>query len=254
MLLNLCVLKFNFLNFNTLSDMKINSIFLLFFAFISLITFTNCTKSAEEIKSLVTNSEAAEIIETAVSDRSGGTTISTTEITRIIESFLDDCGIPGDTTLQKSKTGAVSFQYTATLDWLVNCNALKVPLNATVNINGNSTFSVTRWSGSEVGRGTLTLTGLAPSQPDYIINGTYKISGEATGKLRKSDPTLSTVIDLGLKDVTVNKKTSTITGGDGSAKITLTSPSGDTQTINATLAFNVDGTVTITVNGHTHTF
>jgi hypothetical protein len=42
--------------------MKINSIFLLFFAFITLGTLTHCTKSAEEVKALVSNSEAADII------------------------------------------------------------------------------------------------------------------------------------------------------------------------------------------------
>jgi hypothetical protein len=100
----------------------------------------------------------------------------------------------------------------------------------------------------------MTLTGLAPSQPDYIINGTYNISGEATGKLRKSDPTLSMVIDLSLKDVKINKKTNTFISGDGTANITLTNPNGETQTLQASLKFNADGTVTVTVNGHTHTF
>ncbi len=234
--------------------MKISSIFLLFFAPFALISFTQCAKSAEEIKALVSDAEAAEIVETAVSDRNGGTSISTTEITKIIESFLDDCGVPGDTTIQKSKTGSVSYQYTATLDWLVNCNLLKVPQDAKANINGQSTFSTARWSGSEAGKGTLTLTGLAPSQPDYIINGSYKMNGQATGNLRKSDPTLNTVVDLSLKDVKINKQTSTINSGDGTANITLTNLSGDSQSINATLKFNADGTVTVTVNGHTHTF
>ena len=43
-------------------------------------------------------------------------------------------------------------------------------------------------------------------------------------------------------------------GGTGMVSIQATAGNGQTRTLTGTLVFNGDGTATVTVNGHTHTF
>ncbi len=227
---------------------------ILFLAASALTAFSSCKKDPEEIAALLSDSEAAEIVETTLSDRNAGAEMPTVDLAKLIESSLGSCGVPGDTTFSKSKAGAVSYNYTFDLGWIVNCNALNIPQNATATLKGNGTFGTARWDGSTQGSGTLTFTGLALSAPAYIASGSYSTTGNLAGDFRKIDPSITCVTDLTLTNLTISKTTFVITGGTGTLKITATSANGQTQTFNGTLVFNADGTVTVTVNGHTHTF
>lgn len=227
---------------------------LLLLATSALSTFTACKKDPEEIAALLSESEAAEIVETAMSDRTAGMEAPTVDLAKLIESSLGSCGVPGDTSFSKSKAGAVSYNYTFDLGWIVNCNALNIPQNASATLKGNGTFGTARWDGTTQGSGSLTFTGLALSEPNYIANGSYTASGDLTGDFRKTDPSINCKTELTLSSLTISKTTYAITGGTGTVKITATSASGQSQTLNGTLKFNADGTVTVTVNGHSHTF
>ena len=219
------------------------------------LAFGSCGKNAEEALALLTETEAAEIVENSVSDRSAGATLPTVDVTQLIESALTNCGIPGDTTLQRSKTtGAVTYNYTFNLGWLVNCNNLNIPQSASVTVGGNGAFATARWTGADTASGSLTLTGLSPQATAYVLAGNYTLQGSATGNYRKVDPTLSCNTALTLTDLNIRKSDHKITGGTGTAVVTVSSANGQTQTVNGALLFNGDGTVTLTVNGHTHTF
>lgn len=233
---------------------KNHLIALLFLAASALTAFSSCKKDPEEIAALLSESEAAEIVETAISDRTAGAESPTVDVAKLIESSLGSCGVPGDTTFSKSKAGAVSYNYAFNLGWIVNCNGLNIPQNATATLKGSGTFGTARWDGTTQGSGTLTFTGLALSEPAYIASGSYATTGNLTGDFRKTDPSITCTTDLTLTKLTISKTTYAITGGTGTLKVTATSANGQTQTLNGTLVFNADGTVTVTVNGHTHTF
>ncbi len=230
---------------------KISPIFL----FAALISFVACRKSGEEIIALLSTTEAAEIVENSVAAKTAGFTMPTVDMAQIIETYLDNCNVPGDTTLQKSKTvAAASYNYTFNMDWLVNCSTAGLPQNATVNIAGNGTFNTPHWSGSDATTGNLTFTGLSLQDPAYIVNGSYNLEGDITGSLRRVDPTLACTTTLNLTNLTISKTTYQITSGTGTAVVAATASNGQQQTLNASLVFNADGTVTVTVNDHSHQF
>lgn len=221
----------------------------------ALMFFVSCKKSGEEVAALLSESEAAEIAETAISDRSAGVAMPTIDATQIIESQLDNCNVPGDTSFQKSNSNAyATYNYTFGLEWLLTCNNLGVPQSASVEVNGNGSFSTTRWEGSDTATGNLTLTGLSPQEPAYLVNGTYTLTGDLTGDLRRVDPTFDCTTAITLTNLSISKTTYAITGGTGTVTVTATNGQGNTHTLNGTLIFNGDGTATVTVNGHTHTF
>jgi len=231
-------------------NQKICSTFFLAVLFI----FASCRKSGEEIIALLSETEAAEILETSVSAKMAGFTMPTVDMAQILENYLNSCNVPGDTSLQKSKTVAgASYNYTFNMDWLVTCSNLGVPQSAAVDIAGNGTFGSPHWSGSDVTVGELVFTGLSPQEPAYIVNGTYELEGDLTGNLRRVDPTLNCVTELNISNLTISKSSYQVTGGSGSAKV-IGSSNGRQQTLNGLLTFNTDGTVTVTVNGHTHNF
>jgi hypothetical protein len=233
---------------------KNHLLILLTFTITTVALFTSCKKDPEEIAALLSETEASEIAETAISDRTAGATMPTVDVAKLVESSLGNCGVPGDTSFQKSKSGTVSYNYKYDLGWVVNCNNLNIPQNATVTIKGNGNFGTARWDGATQGDGNLTFTGLGLSDPNYIANGSYTISGDVTGDFRKVDPTLTCKTEVTLTGLTISKSTYKITGGTGTLKITATDGKGRTETVNGTLVFNADGTVTVTINGHSHTF
>ena len=221
----------------------------------ALTFFVSCKKSGEEVAELLSESEAAEIAETAISDRSAGMVMPTIDATQIIENQLDNCNVPGDTSFQKSNSNAyATYNYSFGLEWLLTCNNLGIPQSATVEMSGNGTFSTARWEGSDTATGNLTLTGFSPQAPTYLVNGSYTLTGDLTGDLRRVDPTFDCTTDITLTNLSISKTTYDITGGTGTVTVTATNGQGNTRTLEGTLVFNGDGTATVTINGHTHTF
>lgn len=222
---------------------------------LAVFTLFSCRKNAEDALALLSETEAAEIVESSVSERSAGTAMPTVEMAQLLEGYLQNCGVPGDTTLQRSNTlGPVTCNATFDLGWLINCNALGVPQDAQVSVAGNSTFSTQRWAGADVTAGVLTFAGLQPQATAYVVNGSYTLEGDLTGSLRNADPTLSVTTTLALAGLEIRKSDYAIAGGSGTLAMVATNGRGRTETLDGAIVFNSDGTATVTVNGHTHTF
>jgi hypothetical protein len=235
--------------------MKFNQKISAILPLVVLLSFVACKKSGEEIIALLSATEASEILETTVSSKTAGFTMPTVDMAQILENYLNSCNTPGDTTLQKSKiVVGTSYNYTFNLDWLVTCSNIGVPQSAAVEMSGNGTFSSPRWSGGDATTGDLVFTGLSPQEPNYIVNGSYELVGDVTGSLRQDNATLSCTTELNISNMTINKTTYQVTGGSGTAQITCNSSNGQQQTLNGLLTFNADGTVTVKVNDHTHSF
>jgi hypothetical protein len=225
----------------------------LFFALLT--TLASCRKDPEEVIELLTESEAAEIIEDAVATRTAGFTLPAIDAAQIVETYLNSCNTPGDTSLQKSKSsGAATYNYTFDMDWLVACSDLGVPLSAQVGIAGAGTFGSPHWSGTDQTTGNLNFTGLSPQEINYVVSGDYNLTGNLTGSLRRVTPSFDCTLALELTNLTMDKNTYKITGGTGTAVVTASTANGQSKTLNGTLAFNGNGSVTVEVNGHEHTF
>lgn len=221
----------------------------------ALATLTSCRKDAEDIIELLTNSEAAEIIEDAVANKTAGFTAPTIDAAAIVDAYLNSCGVPGDTSVNKVKTtGVATYDYSFGMDWLVTCSDLGVPQSAKVGIAGNGDFTSPHWTGTEATIGDLSFTGLSPQESSYTVNGSYDLTGALTGNLRKVTPSFDCVVALDLTNLLIDKTTYKITGGSGIATVTANSANGQTKTLTGTLLFNGNGSATVEVNGHEHTF
>jgi hypothetical protein len=221
----------------------------------ALVSLTACRKDPEEIIELITNTEAAEIIEDAVANRTAGFTAPTIDAAALVNAYLNSCGVPGDTAINKVKTtGLATYDYSFGLDWLVTCSNLGVPQSANVGIAGNGNFTSPHWVGTEGTVGDLTFTGLSLQEAAYIVNGSYDLTGNLPGSLRKTSPSFDCIVALDLTNLTLDKSTYKISGGSGIATITATTANGQTKTITGTLVFNGNGSATVEVNGYSHTF
>ncbi|MFZ4477872.1 MAG: hypothetical protein ACOYPR_21930 [Saprospiraceae bacterium] len=246
-------------NHLTIKFMQINQKNLLpFFAilfFAALASLTACRKDPEAVLELITNSEAAEIIEDAVANKTAGLTAPTIDAAAIVDAYLNSCGVPGDTSFTKVKTsGVATYNYAFNMDWLVTCSNLGVPQSANIGIEGNGNFGSAHWTGTDNTLGDLTFTGLSPQEASYVVNGAYDLTGNLTGSLRKVSPSFDCVIALELTNVLLDKNTHQITGGSGIATVTASTANGQTKTLTGTLVFNGNGSATVEVNGHSHTF
>lgn len=225
----------------------------LFFA--ALATLASCRKDPQEVLELLSNSEAAEIIEDAVASKTAGFTMPTIDAAKIVETYLNSCGTPGDTSFNKAKTtGAATYDYSFGMDWLVTCTDLNVPQSVNIGIAGNGEFSSPHWLGNEATIGDLIFTGLSPQESAYLVNGSYNLTGNLTGSLRKVSPSFHCVASLVLTNLAIDKSSYKITGGGGTATVTASTAAGQTKTLNGTLVFHGNGSATVTVNGHEHTF
>lgn len=224
--------------------------------FISIIAFSSsCRKDPQEIIELITESEAAEIIEDAVADRTSGLTAPTFDAADIVTAYLNACGQPGDTTFSKSKTtGVATYNYVFGMDWLISCTDLGVPQSADINIEGNGNYSSPHWSGVQTTQGGLVFTGLSPQETAYVVNGNYDLDGNLTGTLRKVNPSIDCVISMELTNLLLDKTSQKITGGAGTFTLTASTANGQSKTLIGGLVFNGNNTVTVTVNGYEHTF
>jgi hypothetical protein len=224
-------------------------------ACILMASLSSCRKNADEVKEIITESEAAEIVEAAVSERTAGAALSTEEMARMAGSTLDQCNQPGDTSFAFSNDYAgASYTYQLGLDWLLSCSDLDVPQQLQFDMAGSGTFASVKWDGTQSSTGTLLLTGLDFQSAAYTLNGDYDYVGEITGDLRLVDPSLDCTIEINLVDLQLDKNTYNITTGSGSIVLTVSNGRGQTQTLNGQLVFNGDGTATVTINNLSYTF
>ena len=232
-----------------------NQIFALVVLITGTLSFTACNKKAEEIQALVSNSEATEILETMITERTAGLTMPTVDMAAILETVENNCGVAGDTTYSLTKTlGAATYNRNFSLNWLINCNQLNIPEDATFKVTGAGTFAGVNWTGETACTGDMAFTGLSGQATEYSASGSYLYTGTLTGDLRRTDPSVTCEADLSLTNLRISKTTNQITAGTGTATLKATATSGETITVTASIVFNGNGSVTVNVNGRERTF
>jgi hypothetical protein len=237
--------------------MKISMNALLPISFLTVVTLIGTTscRRADEIRQLLSESEAAEIIETMIAERSGGVT-NPIEVALIsINAYRNNCGELGDTTFSRAKTtGLYTYDAAFTTSWKINCNSQGFPTDASSATSTNSNFTTPNWEGQETSSGNMAVTGLNSSASSYVANGSWNASSELTGDLRNVDPTITCTTVLKLDNVSYKKGTYSIEGGTGTAVITAKNGRGDEKILEAAITFNGNNTFTVKVNSFTYTF
>lgn len=220
-----------------------------------ILTLIACSKDEENSTDLVTEEEAATLVEASVSSRSGGAVATVTDVSATAESVSGGpCNLPGDTTISVNGVNAfASYTYSNNLSWLLECNNLGAPLQLTFNTTATAGFDAERWDGTSESMGSLVLTGLQPQQMQYTANGAMVLDGTVTGSLRQRDPSLQSSLDLALINLTIRKSDQYITGGTGNFTLTVTNGAGQSQMISGSIVFNGDGTATISIGNRSYT-
>lgn len=221
------------------------------FCLLALSSLMSCRKDPEEIAELISDSEAAEIVESAVSSRSAGMTTPSEDAAKTLDANLYNCGIPGDTSVANSGGNNIAgYQYSAQVSWLVNCSNLGLPQSADFQLQGNSAFNAANWNGTETFNGSLHFSGLSLQETAYSAEGQFNFTGNLTGKRRNVDPNLNSTLTVDLSTLTIDKSTKQISSGNGTLQLVVSSASGQSKTLTGTIVFNGNQSATVTINGH----
>ena len=230
------------------------------FKIISVITivifliFTSCKKDNENIvNDSITEEEAAEVVEEALSVESGGMTVQLTEATEMAsdmeESTDDNCGMSFDSTINiVNPAGTViTFEYTITWNWQLNCNEFQLPDNVTFHYDLSGWYDAPRIKGNNDGSHNFTLSGLSETSDDYVYSGNYKRTGDFEIKtgLQRS---FTSDISIEATDLTLSKSTGMITGGTAIITFSAKTSAGNECYFNGTITFNGDETATLVFN------
>ena len=206
-------------------------------AVLTLAGVTACKKDASTSTSAtVTEADAAQMTSDAVSSSTGGMSAQTTSSVTLYAgttTTAEGCGLNKDTTITASySSGNYSFGYTLSWAYDVSCDTHV----ATLNYNGNSSYSglLTTISGSCVGEDVL--SGIASSATYYTLNGSFERKGNATSKVGEMK-SFTSDLKISTTNATVDKTTDEITGGTATVTLTGATSGGKSFSFGGTLTF-----------------
>jgi len=228
-----------------------NLVWILLLLFVSL--FTSCEK-AEVIIELISESDAAEIIEANLQNNAGGLV---TNLEDMAEQFVSAvasgelCDTLYTVTKEEDFQGA-QFQasYTSELSYEMACNALSVPETATFSTLTLSMYNSSRIVSDDDGSFAGNVTGLQPSSTTMNINGEYSRIGSQELNV-KEQKDINSTLTINLSELEMSKQGFEIESGNGTLELTG-STANETFSIDGNIVFNGGKTATLTINGATY--
>lgn len=220
-----------------------------------------CNKSAEDNpqpNSKLTEEEAAAVVE-------GGITASTQGLGAEIEDalFLADeyaeksgngspCGEPFDSTITRAVDDAgITASYTLSWNWLVNCNALQIPISIDYQRTASGQYETARMISSDNAASGWAISNLIQGE-NYVLDGTYTRQGTQQSKVR-NQYSFSSTLAIEVDNLNIDKGTRRIQSGIANFTLAITGPESNAQTFEGDLVFNGNGSVTIIINGNSYT-
>jgi hypothetical protein len=164
------------------------------------------------------------------------------------------CGFTNDTTVTKSFAGSdFSWSRTANWSWIVNCDSNNAYNNVVFTESGTSSFEGPRIEWTATHGGSFTVSNLAVSEANFIVNGSMTRNAVGTVSSRRRSGNYSSTIVHNWTNISVNKDSRSIVSGTGSVNYNGTIE-GNTISRTGTLVYNGDGTATLTMdNGNIFT-
>jgi len=209
-----------------------------------------CVKnnSAIHLNGNVSNAEAADMVAASVNgvaDLADDATVNAT----FFATAHPTCGtVKSDTISRHSPAGSfATYNYNSTYNFVVNC-VNNQPDNLSSNLAYNGNFSNQNFSSTSSGSSAFTVTGLAPTATNFVINGEYKRSGSFNSKIDTSNHGNHNV-DIVINGLTVRRPARTIASGTATTSVTGYVHGKGSFSYTGTLVFNGDGTAKLTLNG-----
>lgn len=206
-------------------------------AVLTIAGVTACKKDASTSSTpTVTEADAVQMTSDAVAPSTGGMeaqTSSSVTLYAATSTPTTGCGATKDTTISASYTsGAYSFAYSLSWNYLVSCDTH----TATLNYSGNSNYSglLTTITGSSVGQDVL--TGIASAGTTYALTGSYERKGSTTSKVGQQK-SFTSDLKISTTNATVDKTTDLITSGTASVTLTGATSGGKSFSFGGTLTF-----------------
>jgi hypothetical protein len=112
----------------------------------------------------------------------------------------------------------------------------------------SGSFDGPRMASEHAGTASVNITKLEKASATYSVNASYKSTGSFQSKIRNKNST-SSVVDIAITDVVVDKSTHEILSGSASATITGTVTGKGSFTFTGTIEFNGDQMASVVVNG-----
>ena len=200
----------------------------------------------EEAAEQVASSVASEVVTTAAD---AGVLFSDADNGRISSNGrIQECGVEFDSTISKSYNGQF-LTYTLDIDYdyqLVCTNNFPSDLDYSFNLQG--TLDGRRLESEGVTAGDLMATGFNLSSSDYIVNGEMNRTYSLLQKEGQQN-SFNSQSEIIITDLSIDKNTRVITGGEVSFSVSGTRIGGDEFSFTATAIFNGDGTATVLVDG-----
>ncbi|MFP9098741.1 hypothetical protein ACLI09_06790 [Flavobacterium sp. RHBU_24] len=243
----------------TLHTLKLKAVMPLAGALLMAASVISCRDDDNTDLETVTEAEAADAIEAAVTTDSNGVAQMAAGATAVAEdeavytnSPLINCGQLY--TENHNATGAgvtYSYDYSGTHTYQLTCSAQGFAESFAYTYDMDGTYETARMYSDDNATANVAITGLAAGIPDALINGSYVRNGYQESKVRQMRH-FNSLITINLDDVVVNKTSRQITGGTASVSMTGTGSAGNTFSYNGTITFNGNQSATLVINGTTY--
>lgn len=219
----------------------------------ALLALAACQKSDNNASTDVTSTEAADMVASSLSANSNGLVNISADIAVNAQAVFDlniGCGSTKTYTFSHSSPqgATTTYSYALNYSYTLNCNADNKPDNITGSSTDNGTFDGPRLSSTNTGASTFRIAGLTTTATVYVINGEYKRTGTFTSKVENKN-TSTTVVDIVVTNLTINKSSKLITAGSATVTVTGTTTKKSTISFTGSVAFNGSGKATVTLNG-----
>jgi hypothetical protein len=214
------------------------------FASLMSAAFVACDDDDKEEPQAITTEEAAVMASSSLASNSSGIAFASKESADGAEDVMNDhesgraqaCGVSQNIDLSGSSPigSSIAWSYDFSYKFRLNC-AEEAPKSISVDLSYNGSYDGPRAAFEHSGVSQVEVTGLAESDADFILDGTYKRSGSFT--IKEGDQKAgSSSVDYTLTAINVDKDGHDIVSG--TAKFVLKG------SVTGKGTFNYEGNVT----------
>ena len=222
--------------------------------FLSALLTLSLYSCGGEVLQTISESEAAEVIQSAISSETEGISMQVEDAAEIAEVYLDSCGMVYDSTLNKNQTlGIRSFDYTFSWNWQMTCNSLGVPQTFTIGYDADGEYDTPRMSSIDESDGTFLISGLELSAADFIYDGSITREGSQVSKIG-NQTSFSSKITFLTKNLTYNKSDEEIASGTVDVTISGTDSNGNSFSYTGDIVFKGGKSAILTIDGTAYPF
>ena len=236
------------------------NLFGLFLLLMTLSLFaTACNKETEEPENVLNEEEIVAVVEGALLADTDGLAAQSEDAVYIAEQYTvkdaqggGPCGETKDSTVSYNYSNPlITASYNATFVWTLNCNNASIPQSLDFDRTAAGNYETARMISDDDAAGDWLVENIVTGA-NYVINGSYSRQGSQTSKVRNLNAFTSN-LQVGLDDLNLDKGTRRIVSGIASFTLTGSGSAGRSFSYEGDLVFNGNGSVTIIVNGHSHT-